>query len=207
MPAICSIADCASPSTTKRGWCSMHYNRWLRHGDPLGGSLHGHRVPTEVRFWRSVDRSAGDIACWPWLAYRDAHGYGWFGVKQSGVRRGGGAHRFAYEFMKGPIPEGMTLDHLCRNSSCVNPAHLQPVPMSTNLKRRHFYSQIARDACKHGHPATTENTGVRTNGSIYCRVCQRDAARAKRAATAPEVQRRAKGGRRLNRPIPERVFK
>lgn len=86
-------------------------------------------APVADRFWRLVDKS-GD--CWLWMGAK-WKGYGQFGVQQSpGVWPLRKAHRVAYELIVGPIPDGMQLDHLCRNPSCVNPDHLEPVTNREN---------------------------------------------------------------------------
>lgn len=59
-------------------------------------------------------------------------GYGQFGVAHARPRR---AHRIAYEYAKGAIPEGLQIDHLCRNTRCVNPEHLEAVTPRTNTRR------------------------------------------------------------------------
>jgi hypothetical protein len=72
----------------------------------------------EERFWEKVDKEAAND-CWEWTGSRSKAGYGTFNLG----RRGEGyalAHRFAYESLVGPIPEGLCLDHLCRNEGCVN---------------------------------------------------------------------------------------
>jgi uncharacterized Zn-finger protein len=85
----------------------------------------------EERFWAKVDRRGPDD-CWPWLAGRDYLGYGAFSRVRAKTER---AHRVGYELLVGPIPEGLQLDHLCRNTSCVNPAHLEPVTNRENVIR------------------------------------------------------------------------
>lgn len=87
-------------------------------------------VPEVDRFWSKVDR---DPDCWLWLGLRNAYGYGRFFIP-GGERL---AHRYAYEFEVGPIPEGLTLDHLCETPACVRPDHLEPVTNAENLRRRH----------------------------------------------------------------------
>jgi hypothetical protein len=87
-----------------------------------------------VRFWTKVDQSAGLGGCWPWLGGRvkSTARYGSFGVRSGTSVR---AHRFAYEFLYGPIPEGLTIDHLCMRPECVNPLHLEAVPLRENIAR------------------------------------------------------------------------
>lgn len=81
------------------------------------------------------------------------------------------AYRFAYEFLVGPIPDGLELDHLCRVRLCVNPAHLEPVTHAENNKR----AGVAKTHCKWGHPYNEANTYRRRDrpGNRQCRVCAR----------------------------------
>ena len=116
------------------------------------------------RFWDKVDVS-GD--CWEWLAYKNANGYGRFSVKG----RLWVAHRFAYEWLIGPVPEGNELDHLCRNRGCVNPAHLEPVTHQQNMLRS---PSTNKPECSNGHPQTPENTRTEPNGRRRCRVCNKE---------------------------------
>jgi hypothetical protein len=84
------------------------------------------RAPIKERW--AVDPDTG---CWNWLLKVGDHGYGdtWDG---SSVRK---AHRVVYERLVGPVPDGLQLDHLCRNRACVNPDHLEPVTRSVNVQR------------------------------------------------------------------------
>ena len=92
-----------------------------------------HPVPFETRFWsKIVVRGEGEL-CWPWLAAIQS-GYGY--IRQNGRPRL--AHRVAYEHLVGPIPEGLDIDHLCRNRRCCNPLHMEPVTRSENVKRGHM---------------------------------------------------------------------
>jgi hypothetical protein len=89
------------------------------------------------RFWTKVDRH-GPEACWLWLGQLNQWGYGHFcRTIAPGVHRTVKAHRFAYTLLVGPIPAGLTLDHLCGRRHCVRPDHLEPVTNAENLRRRH----------------------------------------------------------------------
>ncbi len=161
----CTIEDCPKP-ILGRGWCSMHYATWQRHGDPLApiqrrlppdticseatcdnrakrrGMCDMHRRreenhgettdPRERRFWAQVDRRGND-ECWLWMGHCQWNGYGQYGT--TGTRL---AHRIAYQYLIGPIPEGFVVDHMCHvrdrdcskaidcpHRRCCNPAHAE----------------------------------------------------------------------------------
>lgn len=80
--------------------------------------------------------------CWNWTGAIQSSGYG-------SVTNGKGssmlAHRRAYEALVGPIPDGLTIDHLCERKSCVNPRHMQPVPIKVNIQRR--YERVGICTC------------------------------------------------------------
>jgi hypothetical protein len=88
-------------------------------------------------------------------------------------------HRLVWETTKGQaIPEGMELDHLCRNRACCNPAHLEPVTGKVNTLRSEGVTAVnARKAtCDMGHPLIASNLYRRPNGGRRCRFCNKKAA-------------------------------
>lgn len=121
--ATCSVEDCSRPPLFKE-YCEPHYRRWMRTGNPIRQSL-------STRFWKFVPYQPDD-ECWPWAGATFGNGrYGSFKMNGSHVM----AHRMAYELSVGPIPEELTIDHLCRNTLCMNPAHLEPVTLKENILR------------------------------------------------------------------------
>lgn len=105
--------------------------------------------------------------CWNWVAYLDRNGYGRIGITH---RKYVYAHRLSYEAFVGDIPDGLHIDHLCRNPACVNPEHLEPVTNKENHRRgKHG---VLFTHCKHGHEMNEENTWLYKERR-YCRECSR----------------------------------
>lgn len=127
--------------------------------------------PAAERFWAKVSVGGPDD-CWTWDGARQAGGYGRFMVSSS-PRVLALAHRFAYERICGPIPDDLTLDHLCRNTACVNPAHLEHVTRELNALRGS--RNAAKTHCDQGHEFTEANTYVAPSRPSVrcCRACRK----------------------------------
>lgn len=149
--------------------------------------------PVDERFWAKVNRDGPvhptlGTACWLWTAYIRPNGYGAFMPVEHECRY---AHRFAFALVKGEIPPGLQLDHLCRVRHCVNPAHLEAVTLQENLLRSPLTLQsihLSRTHCPQGHPYSGDNLYTDRNGGRACRTC-RKAVNDRRARTpaAPRV--------------------
>lgn len=124
---------------------------------------------TSDRFWAKV--SAVESGCWLWTAC-STNRYGQF----TNSRRRIGAHVWAWESVYGAVPDGLELDHLCRNRLCVRPDHLEAVTHRENLRRG--LNGVLTTHCPQGHEYTSTNTYVTPRGHRVCRTCNRQAGRA-----------------------------
>jgi hypothetical protein len=132
----------------------------------------------ESRFWKKVDASA---SCWVWTASTKGNGYGQ--VKHPDRKSPMFAHRVSYEMLTGEDLGDLTIDHLCKNTLCVNPDHLQPVDMKTNVLRSSSPTAInaRKTHCPKGHELSEDNL-VKQYGR-RCKQCHRDRMRAVRVAS------------------------
>ena len=136
--------------------------------------------PLHERFEAAVIRTPG--GCWEWSGAHDDSGYARLGVRRDGRKTTLGAHRLAYELYVGPIPEGLVIDHLCRNPGCVNPDHLEAVTQLENFMRgQHLSAVTAREnKCQRGHEFTPENTIIVVK---RCKACVKAKIQERRAAS------------------------
>lgn len=111
--------------------------------------------------------------CWLWLGGKNAAGYGTAYLGVPGARYFVPAHHVLKELMDGPCPPGCERDHLCRNTSCVRPSHIEYVTKRENVQRAY----AARTHCRNGHPITEASTRITRSGYRRCRVCHADSQR------------------------------
>lgn len=151
----CAVADneCVT-GRLRRGLCEKHYRRSLKHGGTDSSRIDNlsHYEP---------DGSG----CWNWAGAMWPNGYGKTSRELHGTRL---AHRVFFVKHRGVIPEGLDLDHLCRNRLCVNPDHLEPVNRATNLHRGHE----SRTMCESGRHDITHPGALRV-GTKQCVECWR----------------------------------
>lgn len=129
------------------------------------------------RFWAKVAIDpAGHLL---WTANKGNGGYGLFRVGSRNLL----AHRFSYEALVGPIPDGLQIDHLCRIRACVAPDCLEPVTPRENTLRGNTSAaaNAAKTHCLNGHPFDEQNTRIDSHGKRQCRECQRAYDRAYKA--------------------------
>lgn len=140
--------------------------------------------PSALRFWSKVNERPD--GCWEWTGSRNLRGYGQISVDG----RTCAAHRIAYELIVGPIPDELTIDHLCSNKWCVNPDHLEPVTGAENTRRawenRADAPRARQTHCYKGHPYSGDNVYTDKRGRRFCRACKRatEMRRAKKLAPA-----------------------
>ena len=123
-----------------------------------------------------------ESGCWQWKGSVGNSGYGRISVN----RKTKYAHRVAYEWAKGPIPEGLHIDHLCRNPLCVNPEHLEPVTPRENARRSPI-TNMNKTHCPKGHEYTLENIRWKKRKWRDCRECHRIYQRAYQARKREEA--------------------
>jgi len=144
------------------------------------------RIPIEERFWSKV--AVADNGCWVWTAGLTYQGYGQINRSDTATetRRPMLAHRLSYEWAKGPIPDGMQVDHLCHTSACpggrtcphrrcVNPDHLGLATNRENTLRGSGFAarNAAKTHCPQNHPYDEANTLRDRNGGRHCHECLR----------------------------------
>lgn len=163
MSSICTVLGCGLKPLA-RGLCDKHYQRVRANGTTKLVS----ELPLRERLMLKIEIAPDN--CWVWKGVIAYDGYGVAKVDNKRYR----AHRLVYETFKAPIPDGLVIDHLCRNRACCNPDHLEPVTTRVNILRGVGPSALAavKTACAKGHPFAGSNLIIRSNGQRACRICR-----------------------------------
>lgn len=171
----CSINGCDREAKA-HGMCGMHNERRRRNGDPNNPGRYAHD-PLERLANYLVP---GDPAeCWPWQGPVNKDGYGSMKVGADRFP----AHRYVYEHLVGPIPDGLHIDHVrargCTTRACVNPAHLEPVTQTVNTMRGDCPPALnaRKTRCPQGHEYDKVYVDAQGRKSRRCTTCQREWAR------------------------------
>ncbi len=134
----------------------------------------GNRIPIQITA-DTTDRilarlsPPADTGCREWQGSRIPRGYGRISVQNEVIY----THRYMATLEYGPIPDDMVVDHLCRNTSCCEPSHLEIVTPRVNAVERAVGRVESYTHCRNGHSYTKANTGRRANGSRRCLECRR----------------------------------
>lgn len=170
---------CGSPKDPNANLCR---NCFLSSQGPDGSPENELR-----RFWAKVDKNGPTIVprlgpCWIWRGSKTDLGYGRFNIKRKNIWIKVLASRYCYELSVGPIPEDKELDHLCRNTSCCNPSHSEPITHQENVIRGmagivNANRQKSKMLCVHGHKYNKQNTYLDKRGHRHCRICMRNSCR------------------------------
>lgn len=157
------------------------------------------RVATSERLER-MGMPEPNSGCMLFLGSLNSYGYGRLKVHGKYVF----AHRASYELERGAIPEGLQIDHLCRNRACIHPPHLEAVTPRVNTLRAKAAAanNARRTRCYRGHQYTPDNTLVMNNGARRCRTC--DPLRHKRAMAAMIERAKVRRENGLLAPNPDR---
>lgn len=176
----CLIDGCGKPVDV-RGWCRAHYRKWQRYGDPLAAKQIVGDDPARLLAYIQV--GAPD-ECWPWTRSLNNRGYG--STRMAGHQML--AHRAAYTIFVEPIPDGLTIDHLCHKPGecqgrrdcphrrCCNwISHLGVATSGDNTLRGGAITAVyaARDRCSNGHIYTEASSYLGRHGDRRCRICRR----------------------------------
>lgn len=147
-PKVCTMRGCKRIGKITKGYCDSHYRQFLKHGKPISLEIFTPKRPKgtlEERFWASLTKPDNPEDCWEWKGYRNNRGYGTIGINHKSKL----AHRLSYDIHNGTeLLSHQPVHHICANTGCVNPAHLQRVTQQENtaeMRERDYYvKEISR---------------------------------------------------------------
>lgn len=176
-------ADCGIPVSRGSSRCKRCSNVQIGRG-----SL----VTVDLLYFLERSKKRGE--CWEWLGARNNDGYGTSGPARR-VLGTAFVHRAIWVLRYGPVPDGLEIDHRCRNRACLRPAHLELVSHRANMRRApHIKAQLLRTHCPRGHAYSNENVYVAPNDSRrHCRACMRLVDVARRDTRKPRDQSKRAG--------------
>jgi hypothetical protein len=166
---ICKVINCESNIKSK-GYCTKHYLRWWRYGDTsYVKNLKGKAID---RFYFMIDKTN---TCWNWKGSLDKGGYGRIADDEGWNDM---AHRWSYKNFVGDIPDGLVLDHICKNTKCVNPKHLRPVTHKQNIidygVSNASFLNSQKTHCIHNHELSLDNIYIykgKRGATRVCKIC------------------------------------
>lgn len=186
---MCEFPGCDKKHDAK-GLCHSHYSqKWKgKNLKPLHEKWRKRGTPPRVQYCEVPCLVPElDGPCHEWIRFKTKDGYGRISVNGKDIL----VHRYVWEQVNGPIPEGLFVDHKCRNRACCNVNHLRVVtkkinaiensdsPTAINAKKTH---------CKNGHEFNEKNT-YRTKNGRHCIVCQRNNVRRWRKRKAAKTKK------------------
>lgn len=180
MQGVCDRDGCAKQAK-HRGFCRRHYieDQYRDTPVPTDAVLAGRLFP------KIAENSV--TGCWEWSGAKQSRtSHGMFGYNALGRNVTRYVHTWMWEFLVGPVPDGLVLDHLCRVTHCCNPAHLEPVPVGMNTLRGDGPTAVnaRKTHCKRGHALAGQNLIVRPGKSGPQRQCRECANMTRRRRSA-----------------------
>lgn len=183
MKTTCEFASCENSVKGLR-LCENHLKKYRRGTlDTTGLSLTPRKATSDEDRWEKYVNKSGD--CWLWTGSKSGPGYGTIRIEGALMP----AHRWTYEQIVGPIPDGMDLDHTCHNNdetcpggdscwhrACVNPSHLEPKTRASNLSAGNGpggAKWTPKTECVNGHDLSDPSNLAKPDkhGRRVCRPC------------------------------------
>lgn len=171
---MCEFPGCGKSHEAK-GLCHSHYRQLCKGKKlaPLHSTKREDGTPPRIEYREVPCLVSGLIGpCHEWTRSKN-NGYGHMNFNGRTVK----VHRYVWELVNGPIPDGLVIDHQCRNRACCNVDHLRVVTRKVNVTENvvgiSWQLMSEKTHCKHGHPFDEENTRITTDGSRVCRECCR----------------------------------